>query len=438
MRPQNRRRRVLGDQSGIGMVLVMGIGMLVLGMGFLAQRIFDGAITSSSGHVRSEQALHLAENGIDQTLARIAKNPDYANAADIPGGVAEKAWAMEQANAAPTERGPEGEYVAVKPPNRNVVYGVSWIPNRAAPRRTRVVKAEYLLSAFNPVQALLVGGSLKLNGNPEVSGNAGNIHANGPIDWAGSPSASGSVTTSGGFVGNKLPQPPQSFDAAGPLVLIPEVNPLAEWYRSAAANLGSWYDLCDDGKARLPDGAKPCAGTVVGTTNFRNFKFSSPKWTVSGNAGSDGIYFAYKTNIVVSGNPGSDPPGTPWKTTLFAAPAEGTVCPNLQTGDIEISGNPAIVPFLDGLTLMAGRDLKLNGNPSAASVSYSGLMMAKEQVDISGNPAIEGAVIAEDACNTPGSPFSSSGVGGNAKINYDGDLEVKIGNIPRTTLWLEL
>ena len=66
------------SQAGVGMVLMMGLGMLVIAMAFVAHRIFDGAVSSSTSHVTYEQALHLAETGIDQTLARLQKNEAYS------------------------------------------------------------------------------------------------------------------------------------------------------------------------------------------------------------------------------------------------------------------------------------------------------------------------------------------------------------------------
>lgn len=447
-----------GDQSGIGMVLVMGIGMLVLGMGFLAQRIFDGALTSSSGHVTSEQALHLSENGIDQTLARIAKNPAYSNAASFPGGVVEKAWALEQAALATPQNGAEGEFAAIKPPNRNVIYGVSWIPNRTSPRRIRVVKAEYLLSALNPEQAILVGGKLTLSGSSVVAGIAGNVHANGPINLAGNPIVSGQLTTSGVFESKQpsaLPNPPGGgFESGAPEVQIETVDPLAEWYRHRGqgdfavgkAVYEAWYDLCPDGIVRKPPTTptgEPCTGSQAPGFNgsgvdYRGFKLSGDNWDVSSNQGYDGVYFAFRKSIKVSGNPGSS--ATPWRATLMAVPGPaGASCPSpLDGGDIEVSGNPYMTPYLDGLAFIAGRDLKLNGN--ASSTSYSGLMMAKEQIDVSGNPSLKGSLIAEGLCNSPGSRVdkADSVISGNPTITYDGGLEVKIGSIPRTTLWLEL
>lgn len=446
-----------GDQSGVGIVLVMGVGMLVMGMAFLAHSIFDGAITSSSGHVTYEQALHLAETGVDESLARISKNPAYANAVAVPAtfdpALGEKGWVLQQAAVATPEKSPEGEFVAIKPPNRNVIYGVGWIGDRGSSRRTRVVKAEYLLSAYNPQNAILVGGPLALNGNPAVGGTAGNVHANDDINLTGNPQVTGGLRTTGQFLGkdpSTLPSPPGSATAGTDEVSIPSSDPLAEWYKhrdyghfvAGNAVYEGWYDLCPDGIVRKPDGAAPCTGTVapgsVAGAQFRGFKLSGAIWDYHGNSAYDGIYFAYRTSIKVTGNPGEG--GVPWKATLFAEPGpdDGTQCPNLVGGDIDVSGTPRITPFLDGLTIMAGRDLEISGNSSAAYLA--GLMMANEQLSVPGNPTLTGSLIAEGLCNTPGSlvDAADSSVKGNPTITHDGALEVKIGVIPRTTLWLEL
>lgn len=439
------------DQSGIGMVMIMGVGALVMMMAFVAHRIFDGAITSSSGHVTYEQAIHAAEHGVDRTLARISSNPDYSNVTSGWSGSAgsERDWVLAQAGAMTAEKAPNGEFVALKPADRNIIYGVSYLPSKAAPRQTRVVKAEYLLSSFSPDHAILVGGDLRLNGNPAVGGIAGNVHANGNVELVGSPSVSGQLTTSGGFSGKDPASVAASYEAGVPTVTIPEIDPLAEWYRhksagdfaSGAPLSMTWYDLCPDGTVRRPDGSAPCAGSLapgfVSGSEYRGFRLSGDNWDYGGNSTYDGAYFAYRKSIKIAGNPGEA--GVPWRATLLAEPGpdDNSTCPNLTLGDIEVAGNPSIVPFLQGLTFMAGRDLRLTGNPTA---SYSGLMLSKEQLSVSGNPRLTGSIIAESTCNTPGSRVDQlfSDVPGNPTIAYDGGLEALIGAIPRTTLWLEL
>ncbi|MEW6581900.1 MAG: hypothetical protein AB1416_03985 [Actinomycetota bacterium] len=449
-----RRPRIparLRDQSGLGVVLVLGVGLLVIGMGLVANRMFDGAITSSSGHVRYEQALHLAENGIDQTLARVQKDRTYANAPALPEGLyagsAERAWVETQAMAATPQRAPQGEFVAIKPAGRNVVYGVGWIPDRANAKRTRIVKAEYLLSAFSPAHAVLVGGDLSITGNPTIDGSGGNVHANGDLgntaadlDIAGSPAVSGDATTAGTLTVSGSPAIGGRSAGGEPQIDIPFIDPLTEWMRHAKSPVYSanWYDLCPDGTVRAPDGASPCAGTILasglgaGHASFRGFHLSGDTWEMSGNDGGyHGVYYARDGNIRVTGSPATR--ANPWRATLIAD-GGGDTCPSIGSGDVDVAGNPNMVAYVEGLLILAGRDVDVSGNPNQAS--YLGLIAAHEQVDLSGTPDIVGAVLAEDACDSSGQ--GGDRITGNAHITYDGALEVPIGTVIRTSLWLEL
>jgi hypothetical protein len=88
-----------------------------------------------------------------------------------------------------------------------------------------------------------------------------------------------------------------------------------------------------------------------------------------------------------------------------------------------------------GLGFVAGRDLTMNGGPST---NFDGVHSAHEQFDLRGNPSLHGAVVAEDACDTQGSPAGpTSQVGGNVSITYNG-ASVPLGSSIRTTLWLEI
>ena len=435
------------DQAGIGVVLVIAVGMLVIGMGLLAHRIFDGAVSSSSSHVTYEQALHLAEHGIDQTLARIQKDQTYSNAPDIPDSVVsgpeEKAWVAQQIETATAQTAPEGEFVALKPGNRNVVYGASWIPSRANPRRTRIVKAEYLLSAYNPDDAILTGGNLRINGTVDVAGSAGNVHSNAALTVIGSPSISGSLTSSGSFSESGSPTVLGPERGGGyPEHSLPTIDPVQEWHRHVGpaadpdkAYDSVWYDLCPDGTVRRPDGAAPCQGSLadgfVPGVDYQGWRLKGDRWEFGSNNAFDGVFFAYEGNIKVSGSPGSG--GTPWTVTLMASGSgpDG----DLATGDIEISGSAVMTPMITDLALLARRDIDLTGTPGQG---LNGLVAAHEQVRAAGHASIVGAIVAEDEGDSPGSPIHGNGVDGTISLVYDGGIEVPIGSVIRTTLWLEI
>lgn len=447
MRPARRRA-----QSGIGMVLVFGIGVLVMGMGVLAHTLFERAVNTSTRHLSYEQAIHLAEQGVDQTLARVRVDATHNTDAQfgaLPEGLsgeAEKTWVVERLTTAAVQPAPGGEVATIKPSNRNVIYAASWVPSRAAAQRTRIVKAEYLpFTTFSPAHAILSGGALEIGGNANVSGIAGHVHANGDVTIQGSADISGNLSSAGtvgegGNVGGERTSgaPPED---------IPSIDPRAVWNQHARspAYSSDWYDLCPDGSARLPDGATPCTGTVVADTNqnpFRGWRMGNDgAWDIktdqaSAEIGYDGVYYAYHGSFSVSGNIGK---GTPWLGTLIAeAETVGTGadgCPLLAQGDIEIRGTPVMGGYLSGLLLMAGRDLKMNGN---AQQSFMGVMAAHEQVDVNGNATLMGAIISEGHCDTPGSPINENTVSGSMTITHDSSLEIPVGGDIRTTLWLEL
>ncbi len=254
-----------------------------------------------------------------------------------------------------------------------------------------------------------------MSGNPVVNGLGGSVHTNGNLGVSGNPSIGGDLTSSGALSESGNITVGGSKASGVPAVDIPAIDPRTVWSRHAGSPLyaGHWWDLCPDASVRLPDGAAPCAGTVVAanatSTAFRGWRLSGSSWTVSGNDGSfHGIYYAHRRGIRVSGNPGFI--GTPWMVTLISeAEQTGTSggCPILGSGDIDISGNPRLTGFLEGLALMAGRDLQVSGNPTQ---SLSGVMAAHEQFNLSGNPTLVGAVIGESACDTSASQYHVSTV----------------------------
>jgi hypothetical protein len=58
---------------------------------------------------------------------------------------------------------------------------------------------------------------------------------------------------------------------------------------------------------------------------------------------------------------------------------------------------------------------------------------------VSGNPRINGAILANDYCDSPSSPVQEPEieVSGNAHITYNG-AEIPLGRVIRITHWLEI
>jgi hypothetical protein len=476
MNTSRQMRYTVKDESGVGIMMAFGIGLLLLAMGVLALSLFNIGQNSAGRHLGYEQAIHVAENGIDTALAKQQRDQgNYTTDAawggtngQLPAGTdtvaEEETWlraraAQAEANWAtlPSEikgHSPEGDYILVSPSNRQTVYAVGWVPSITAPKHVRYIKTEWLFSTWRPDHALLVNGDLDLQSG-QVLGLTGNVHANGNTHvQGGQATISGLISTSGTFSGTTLPDPPNipTAEEGAPQQDVPVLDPREIWRRGTVVTgyQANWYDLCPDGRVRsLYTGAggivsSPCTGLTVDDASpgsFRGWSYGGSEWDYNGSGNYDGTYYAYQGNLKISGNPGSG--GTPWKASLIAEAAPGPAagaCANTRlTGDILVTGTPNTLPYMTGLGYIAGRDLKINGNPGPGSTGiYSGFYAAAEQVEIGGNVSLSGSVVVQDLCDTPTSPINDNNVHGSVTITYDGGLDVLVGATIRSALWLEL
>lgn len=476
------------DQHGMGLILVLVIGAAIFGMGTTAMLLFTGASNQSQRHVKFEQGLHIAEHGVDKQIAKLQKDLSatttwdsgpYSNTSGsagtnpnwhklfIPSSVntieEEEAWAREvfasteaatQLAACTDCATPEGQFLVLRPHNRKTIYAMSWIPSRANAKFSRLVKAEYLPASFRPVAGILTGGNLEFTGSAEVHGSAGNVHANGNINAnGGGTEVDGTMTTSGVFTAGPGGTVHGGFSSGQPKMDVPVIEPRKVWNDAKLAGIKegfayaqNWYDLCPDGTVRYPSGLTPCtgialAGNATANPGIRGWKYQSSIWKYIGSGSDTGTFYAYQGNIDISGSPGKPPPV--WQVTLITeAQQTGTTaagCPILANGDIKITGSPAMQTFLSaaGIAMLAGRDLDFKGGGTAAA--FQGMMAAKEQFDVQGNATgLDGFLLAEDKCNTTGSPVGSNKVSGSFEITYNSDFSVSIGETIRTALWQEL
>ena len=439
--PPGLRARFVEDEAGISMLLVIGMAVVLLLTAMVGLDITNGAIDRSSRHVTFESSAHLAERGIDLTLARLQQDKTWSTDAThttaLPVGATpaqEEAWAAAELAAAPTVTTAEGEFAIVKPSGRNVVYAAGWMPDRATAARPRTMKVEYLFSTYRPPGAVLTGGPLKIGGNATVAGSLGDVHSNGNIDVVGgSLSVSGTVTAVGTVTGG---QP--GWSGSQPEKTIPPIAPRDIYEALSDDYAADWYDLCPDGTVKAPS-TTPCTGTLLNAATpgewlgFQHVTTAGKNvWKTSSSTAYDGVFYAYQSGIDVSAKTSSV-----WKATLIAESAPTSGC-SANHGDIQITGHPDIIGFVPGLTLVAGRDLEIAGNPSGGGESYQGLIAAHEQVKITGTPVLAGAIVAGDFCQTTGSPVDGNYISGNMTITYDGGLDTNLTSLIRTTLWLEL
>ena len=476
-----RPRSGLRSEDGMGLMMVIAIGALVMVMAIGAQLLATVSLNSSRQHQQSQEALDASEQGVDQTFAKLKENWYYntdtlvkdttgvtpaTDVGALPSSVttvaAEKAWLAERAEwvrqnyPALIQSSPEGDFLALRPGNRRTVYTISWLPNATAPERKRMIKAEFLLAAANPQQAVLIDGQLVVSGNAVVNGVGGNVHANDIVSIGGSPNISGDLSstgaitsTGGGFTVGGQTKP------NAPAVEVPELSPRTVWEQNRGklnpvTNVfepnPAWFDLCPGGVVRAApttaptpvDPGTPCTGAV---TTAPGWSFSGPAtgpggtWSYNSSTGYPGTYYAYQSNIDITGSPGS--PADPWIASLVAEAVPDAT--GRLNGDIKLTGHPSIEGSITNVILLAGRDLTVLGSPGpATSQVFEGLMGAVEQIYVSGNPSLYGVLIANDLPDTSGSPVSTTTITGNMVITFDGNLEVLVGQRIRTALWLEL
>lgn len=439
------------SEEGIAMIVVILVGMVVASLAAVAVTLSTRSLNSSAQHVTYESALHVAEHGVDQMLARVARLETAAAPYSAPGGLtapafatpaAEEAWATAELNAptTPVQTAPDGQFAVIKPRNRNVIYAMSWLPSKANPRRTRLIKTEYLLSTYNPDNAILTDGDLDIEGGAAVGGLEGNIHSNGDIETSGAATTvSGTVTASGDYDANG------GSNVAGvggqPEQDVPAVEPedLYALLIQDPANASKWYDLCPDGNVYAGSTSGPCdTSTPPITTTGWNVN-AGGRWEPT-NTPVDGVFFVHHGDVFINGSIGST--ADPWEATIITN-ADPTPYPGAcktDFGDIDVRGGLRMVGSISGLAFIAGRDLQIQGTPSMSfgTASNPVLIAAREQMEVSGNATAFGSLIAKDECDTPGSPVSQNKISGSMILRYDGGLDVPLGRLARTVLWLEL
>jgi hypothetical protein len=424
--------RMTAADGGFAMVSVVLMAVVLLTVTLMTVTQVQQATNQGIGHLSFEREIHLAETGVDQVLARLQQDNTWSTTDAVPdesSAAAEKIWAKAQLEdpLTPLYDSDGGQYAVVKPSGRSIVYAAGWAPSRAAAKRTRVVKVEYLFSTYTPANAVLSNGPLTIGGSASVEGALGNVHANGDITVVGSAlSVSGTLTATGtvtnaqaGWLGSQAPQE------------VPEVNPRSI-YDKFATDLdysGNWYDLCPDGSVRAPSSSGPCNGTVLSSSGgLRGWKYQSGEWKNDRDP-VDGVYYVYQKTASVRGT------STPWHATILAEPSGSDG--SLSEGDIEMTGNPLLSGFLPDIALVAGRDLDIQGTGSGDG-SYEGLLGGHEQFKVTGNPTLTGAIVGEGSADSLGSPVDLNYVSGSMVITHETGLEADLGGLVRTTLWLEL
>lgn len=453
------RRFHARDDEGIALITVLGFTAVLAALIAVGTAIGVRALQSSAQHANFEAGLATAEAGVDQLLADITA--DYnANAtvnyvmpnptcsittmsATYTDENAERTAARNALTALPDsclQQGTAGQYIAVRPSNRQAVYSMSWVPYRGAPgAKSRLVKAEYLFAPYKPSNAVLTQGNIDFSGSVAVrtlSDSPSDVHSNNNVSgFNGSTNIQGNLSASGTLSGSCSSGITGGCTAASPIQSLPTIS-ARSYYPQSVKYPGSWFDLCNVGGVGVmkAPGATPCTGTTLSSTNGWVFTAGSgttpDTWTLPRTAGGpyNGIYYVYQGNAVIGSNGNSS---DTWQMSVLAeaAPTGGTTTTCGKKGGDVVWKLFNMQPFLSGLQLLADANLTGDANSSAGS----GLFLAADKVDLQTSSAvISGAVIASNRCAAQG-PNTIQGM----TINYDDTLEAPLSDIIRTTLWLD-
>lgn len=480
------------DESGVALVFALLAVIIVGGMAGVMLVRAAGQTTATRSERVHEQALHLAEAGVDEVIEKLNTDEEYVTTYDDDGDPAtpgvehvvdfptdgtasqetERTWAVATATTS-CDRATldEGEVCAIRPLDAagtplDWLFGVSFTTDGNNDPRTRVIKMQFDEGVLVPTRAILTEGDLTLGGNLTIGGSNGTVHTNGDVTVnGGSVTTTGPVTSTGTFTGGCSSCGEGSGQVDDPETIVP-ISAEAAYYENVTEFEDDWYDLCSDGHIRRPGSAGPCTGpsvydaTVAGAAaRYNGWAWSTGPggalWSAGGGSGSnvsnaivDGIYYIHNANGEISGNVGDE------VVLTVMVDAEGVNRPNYpghdSTCDPAIDGGTSGGSFtvrgvgggdfeskIPGLLFLTDRDFVTTGN--MVGTTLNGFIGAHEQIGIGGTPNVVGAVMAEDACpSSNNSPIDENSVSGNFTLTYDGLGGVPLSSVIRITAWNEL
>lgn len=456
-----RRLDRMRQDEGIGMLLVIATMMILSILIVVAVTIVTNSLQSSTAHNRFEAAAGVAESGIDATLAQLQKNTSYSicgcTTPSFASTTAERTWAANQittlAQSQPSmiQTTAQGQYLAIRPSNRQTVYSMGWVPSYANPKKTRLFKAEYIFGPYKPGEAILTQGDLNFSGsvlvkNDDTQSTAG-VHSNGNVTSNNSSlEVTGALTSSGNYSVGGNATVGAGSGGQQPLEDVPVISPryIFDTYSSTYGGpivngqgyTGSWYDLCPDGYVYARDtGTTPCSGTQLSSlgVTFRGWNFHAATstdpvtWSMDESSSPyDGVYYVYRGNAVINGKTHNGDP--PWNATVMAESTQSSPCAKTD-GDVswKLTDIQNVIP---GVVIEADRNFYDSANNDAGD----GLFGAGNQVYMQTSSAtLTGYVIAGDQCPNPSNPSNVQGV----TLIFDLTAESPVQDVIRTTLWLE-
>lgn len=380
------------------------------------------AVTSAAGGLRQgvearhdADARSLADAGASRALGHLTDDRSYTT--HPAGAVIDRAWVLAAGMTAPLEVSVGGEFAWVVPAGTRELFGIGYVPTRAAPKETVVVRVAYDLIDPTGFGAVATAGDLTIDGTAIVTGLGGSIHSDGDLAVLGASSIAGTATASGTFTRSAAASIGGAHGGGQPSRLIPATDPRA--YRALAS-----HDLCPDTTVRLATGA-PCTGTIQGNgvLGWRGWTFSGTTWSMHAGSATDGALYVHHGSASISGAPGTS--AAPWKLTLITGSLRvGGVAVN---GDVTITGNLTQRPFTSGIGIIADRDLAIN---NAGSVE--GLVIAGEQIILNGSLRLRGQILATSASTSATSPVVANRIEGSVRIDAESAAPQITGGVEPT------
>jgi hypothetical protein len=286
--------------------------------------------------------------------------------------------------------------------DRFIIRATGFGPSNTVVRLSRVLQSTENVniipaSTINP--AILVDGDLTIDGNINLWGVFGSVHANGDLTIDGnSASVSRDATASGDFSANA------NFDAGGKQggdyasVNMPAVD--ANDHQALAD-----FILHDDGSKTLANGVA-CGAACA------DWNWSNGQWEITGNSAPTGTFFV-EGSVEISGSP-KGPGNTAINMSL------------ITTGSIKITGAPKLAPDNVGnpekFLFVTNADLFIGGNVNADDPSLEeGQIFIKEQLHMHGNPSFQGRIIVQNE-ESLSDLVTENTIGGTPSIRYEGTL----------------
>jgi Tfp pilus assembly protein PilX len=415
-----RRRADAG--IALPMALIVLVVLTALAVAVLA--VGSSETNIATNHVRTAQALALAEAGLESAFTTINTSIATMMASATPTF---QTLAVTMPATGSTLASYGTYAVQYRKTGSNTVE-VASTGTTSVGGAARVLRA-IMTSNLNSITAVLSKHDITISGTTTVTGKCGSVHADDDLTLTGTAVlVAENATASDNYSNSGDPTIGGVAGGGRPQRVVPAIVPSTFLTQATAAaatdpNLAV-YEFQQDGKVYKTgpgSSTRTLLTTVPDGSSYVGWTFSAEHgavpstWTATGTGGSppgttppDKAVFYVTGDAAIGANIGTST--TPWTTTIVAAtygsPAKG--------GNLTV--NAGTSPYLDAalndLVLVAGANVNFAGNPTI----QSGVIAAHGNIDVGGNVTITGALIAEGDTNLHGTVSISYDCGMNSGI----------------------